>query len=93
MPFVESKRTLIIGDQIFFNPRIGPFYCVYSEIKFGGRIVYSRTIEEVERAAEELLKFMDINKRKGDQCVLGLDIEWRPTFKKGNFICEKYKGE
>lgn len=45
--------------------------------------MYSRTIEEVERAAEELLKFMDINKRKGDQCVLGLDIEWRPTFKRG----------
>ncbi|XP_073125450.1 3'-5' exonuclease [Henckelia pumila] len=55
----------------------------YREIKFGGRIVYSRTAEEVERAAEELLKFMDINKRKGDQCVLGLDIEWRPTFKRG----------
>lgn len=55
----------------------------YREVKFGGRIVYSRTIEEVERAAEELLKFMDINKRKGDQCVLGLDIEWRPSFKRG----------
>lgn len=53
--------------------------------------MYSRTIEEVERAAEELIKFMDINKRKGDQCVLGLDIEWRPTFKKGNFICENIK--
>lgn len=45
--------------------------------------MYSRTIEEVERAAEELLKFMDINKRKGDQCILGLDIEWRPSFKRG----------
>ncbi|KZV48459.1 Werner Syndrome-like exonuclease [Dorcoceras hygrometricum] len=55
----------------------------YQEIKFGGGVVYSRTVDEVERAAEELLKFMDISKRKGDQCILGLDIEWRPTFKRG----------
>lgn len=54
-----------------------------SEIKFGGRIVYSRTIEEVERAAQELLDFAEAKKRNEVQCILGLDIEWRPTFRRG----------
>ncbi|KAL0382805.1 UNVERIFIED_CONTAM: Werner Syndrome-like exonuclease [Sesamum calycinum] len=54
-----------------------------SEIKFGGRTIYSRTVEEVERAAEELLEFVEVKKRKEDQCIFGLDIEWRPTFRRG----------
>ncbi|XP_011084216.1 Werner Syndrome-like exonuclease isoform X3 [Sesamum indicum] len=54
-----------------------------TEIKFGGRTVYSRTVEEVERAAQELLEFVEVKKRKEDQCIFGLDIEWRPTFRRG----------
>ncbi|KAK6161694.1 hypothetical protein DH2020_005075 [Rehmannia glutinosa] len=53
------------------------------QIKFGGRIIYSRTVEEVERAAKELLDFVEAKKRKEGQCILGLDIEWRPTFRRG----------
>ncbi|KAK4404049.1 Werner Syndrome-like exonuclease [Sesamum angolense] len=45
--------------------------------------IYSRTVEEVERAAEELLEFVEVKKRKEEQCIFGLDIEWRPTFRRG----------
>ncbi|EYU31499.1 hypothetical protein MIMGU_mgv1a024384mg [Erythranthe guttata] len=56
---------------------------VEQEINFGGRIIYSRTVEEVERAAKELLDFVEAKKRNEEQCILGLDIEWRPTFRRG----------
>lgn len=52
-------------------------------MNFGGRILYSRTFAEVEKAAAELLKFVETNKRETGQAILGLDIEWRPTFRKG----------
>ncbi|GFQ04281.1 werner syndrome-like exonuclease [Phtheirospermum japonicum] len=55
----------------------------FQEIKFGGRIIYSRTVEEVERAAKELLDFVEAKKRKEGQCILGLDIEWRASFRRG----------
>ncbi|KAL2530179.1 Werner Syndrome-like exonuclease [Forsythia ovata] len=55
----------------------------YQEMKFGGQIVYSRTVEEVEKAADELLHFIEAKKSKEGGCILGLDIEWRPTFIKG----------
>lgn len=45
--------------------------------------MYSRTIKEVERAAQELLDYVEAKKRNGGQCFLGLDIEWRPTFQRG----------
>ncbi|KAH6770131.1 hypothetical protein C2S52_014934 [Perilla frutescens var. hirtella] len=59
--------------------QISPF----QEINFGGHIVYSRTTEDVERAAQELLDFAEAKKRNEGQCILGLDIEWRPTFRRG----------
>ncbi|KAK4435835.1 Werner Syndrome-like exonuclease [Sesamum alatum] len=61
------------------NSHMSPF----REIKFGGRTIYSRTVEEVERAAEELLQFVEVKRRKEGQCIFGLDIEWRPTFRRG----------
>ncbi|XP_011084215.1 Werner Syndrome-like exonuclease isoform X2 [Sesamum indicum] len=63
------------GNNSYMSP--------FREIKFGGRTVYSRTVEEVERAAQELLEFVEVKKRKEDQCIFGLDIEWRPTFRRG----------
>lgn len=59
------------------------YYFVCSDINFGGHIVYSRTVKEVERAAQELLDFAEAKKRNEGQCILGLDIEWRPTFRRG----------
>ncbi|XP_051128093.1 3'-5' exonuclease [Andrographis paniculata] len=55
----------------------------FPDIKFCGHIIYKRTMEEMERAAMELLAFVETKKREDGQCVLGLDIEWRPTFKRG----------
>ncbi|GER34112.1 werner syndrome-like exonuclease [Striga asiatica] len=55
----------------------------FQDIKYGGRIIYSRTVEEVEKAAEELLDFVETKKRKDGECILGLDIEWKPTFTRG----------
>ncbi|KAG6431461.1 hypothetical protein SASPL_109540 [Salvia splendens] len=55
----------------------------FQEIRFGGRIVYSRTTKEVERSAQELLDFVEAKKKDGGQCYLGLDLEWRPSFRRG----------
>ncbi|CAA0838637.1 Werner Syndrome-like exonuclease, partial [Striga hermonthica] len=52
-------------------------------VKYGGRIIYSRTVQEVEKAAEELLDFVETKKRKEGECILGIDIEWKPSFIRG----------
>ena len=55
----------------------------YPEIAFKGRIVYSRGFDEVEKSAEELLSFVELKRRNGGQAILGFDIEWRPTVRRG----------
>ncbi|KAL4583304.1 hypothetical protein LXL04_007874 [Taraxacum kok-saghyz] len=55
----------------------------YPAMTFKGHIVYSRTFLEVEKAADELLKFIELKKRDGIRLVIGLDIEWRTYFRKG----------
>ncbi|KAI3934328.1 hypothetical protein MKW92_016826 [Papaver armeniacum] len=55
----------------------------YPEMKFPGRIVYSKTVSEVEKAAKELLEIIEVNKIYMEQVSLGFDIEWKPTFRKG----------
>lgn len=55
----------------------------YPEMKFGGRIVYSKTVSEVEKAAKELLEIIEVKKIYMEQVSLGFDIEWKPTFRKG----------
>ena len=50
---------------------------------FKGRVVYSRTVSEVENAAKELLKFVETRMGGTDQVVLGFDIEWKPSFIRG----------
>ncbi|CAI9762809.1 unnamed protein product [Fraxinus pennsylvanica] len=72
-----SRNRFISRDNTVRSP--------YQDVKFGGRIVYSRTVEEVEKAADELLHFIEAKKSKEGKCILGLDIEWRPTFRKGSF--------
>ncbi|KAL1808382.1 hypothetical protein DCAR_0727832 [Daucus carota subsp. sativus] len=56
---------------------------IYPEVRFQGTIVYSRTASEVDRASKELLKFVQAKKREAGHTVLGFDIEWRPTFRRG----------
>ncbi|KAG6731127.1 hypothetical protein I3842_01G114800 [Carya illinoinensis] len=79
VPFSPSNT------QIHFYPlvRVANTRMRYPVMKFGGRILYSQTSIEVEKAAKELLKNLELEKRESGQVVLGLDIEWRPTFKKG----------
>lgn len=56
----------------------------YQEMAFKGRIMYSRTFDEVEKSAEELLNFIEAKRRTDGHVVLGCDIEWRPTFRRGS---------
>ena len=53
------------------------------EMKFSGRINYSRTANDVNRAAIELLKIVETKNRETGQIALGFDIEWKPTFRRG----------
>ncbi|EXB50506.1 Werner Syndrome-like exonuclease [Morus notabilis] len=55
----------------------------YPEMTFRGRITYSRTAVEVERAAMQLLKTIEAKKSEGSQAAIGFDIEWRASFRKG----------
>ncbi|XP_055813923.1 3'-5' exonuclease isoform X2 [Solanum dulcamara] len=55
----------------------------YPEMAFKGRVIYSRTIKEVEKSAVEMLKFVEEKKRKEGHVALGFDIEWKPTFRRG----------
>ncbi|KDP39330.1 hypothetical protein JCGZ_01087 [Jatropha curcas] len=55
----------------------------YPSMKFGGRILYSRTPMDVEEAANELLFSLEAKRGETDQVAIGLDIEWRPTFRRG----------
>lgn len=52
---------------------------------FKGHIVYSRTFPEVEKAADELLKFVELKKKDGGRAIIGFDVEWRPSFRKGSY--------
>ncbi|GMN62828.1 hypothetical protein TIFTF001_031914 [Ficus carica] len=55
----------------------------YPEMTFKGRITYSRTEIEVERAAMELLKIIEAKKNEVSLPAIGFDIEWRASFRKG----------
>ncbi|TMW85914.1 hypothetical protein EJD97_022276 [Solanum chilense] len=55
----------------------------YPEMSFKGRVIYSRTINEVEKSAAELFNFVEEKKRKEGNVALGFDIEWKPTFRRG----------
>lgn len=71
------------SNHIYHSPCPDKLKMSYPALIFKGRIVYSRTVFEVEKAANELLKFVETKKRDGGRAILGFDIEWRPTFRKG----------
>lgn len=52
----------------------------YPSIRFGGQIVFSRTVSEVEEATLGLLEIIVAGKRIMDHVPVGFDIEWRPSF-------------
>ncbi|CAL0328039.1 unnamed protein product [Lupinus luteus] len=47
--------------------------------KFNGRIIYSTTFHDVQNATSHILNILQQTKT---QTPLGLDIEWKPSFKK-----------
>ncbi|KAJ8774368.1 hypothetical protein K2173_011617 [Erythroxylum novogranatense] len=55
----------------------------YPALKFVGRIVYSRTQMEVENTAREILRSFEAREGIVDQVIVGFDIEWKPTFRRG----------
>ncbi|KAF9606041.1 hypothetical protein IFM89_022200 [Coptis chinensis] len=55
----------------------------YPTYKFGGRIVYCRTYSEVEKATVELMEHIQDKQKNVDRFMIGFDIEWKPTFKRG----------
>ncbi|XP_044484213.1 Werner Syndrome-like exonuclease isoform X2 [Mangifera indica] len=55
----------------------------YQPLSFGGQILYSKTSTEVQKAAVELLQFLEVKKKETGQVAIGFDIEWRPSFKRG----------
>ncbi|KAJ4812227.1 Werner Syndrome-like exonuclease [Rhynchospora pubera] len=67
---------------------VGPAPCLanrrtkYQAMKFVGRIDYCRTADEVERASVELLDKIKAKNGLG-QVSLGFDIEWIPSFRRG----------
>ncbi|CAK9318884.1 unnamed protein product [Citrullus colocynthis] len=55
----------------------------FPALSFGGRIIYSRTASEVDRASKELAKKINSMTKGMDRITIGLDIEWKPTFRRG----------
>lgn len=55
----------------------------FPAMRFGGRILYSKTASEVDRRAMQLLKVLDTKRDHSGRAFIGFDIEWRPSFRKG----------
>ncbi|KAK8935751.1 Werner Syndrome-like exonuclease [Platanthera zijinensis] len=66
-----------VNELWIFSPASGQAF------SFGGRIVYSRTSAEAERATAEIFHKIEQLKHEADEEIsFGFDMEWRPTFKK-----------
>ncbi|KAM3357073.1 Werner Syndrome-like exonuclease isoform X2 [Capsicum galapagoense] len=61
----------------------------YPEMTFKGRVIYSRTTKEVEKSAVALFNFVEEKKRNEGHVALGFDIEWKPTFRRGQFKLQR----
>lgn len=55
----------------------------FPAMRFGGRILYSKTATEVDKRAMQLIKVLDTKRDESGIAFVGLDIEWRPSFRKG----------
>ncbi|CAN8324357.1 unnamed protein product [Cochlearia groenlandica] len=55
----------------------------YPAMRFGGRILYSKSASEVDKRAMQLLKVLETKRDVSGKAIIGFDIEWRPSFKKG----------
>lgn len=55
-------------------------------MRFGGRILYSKTANEVDKRAMQLLKALETKRDQSGKAIVGFDIEWRPSFRKGTYM-------
>ncbi|ESQ56299.1 hypothetical protein EUTSA_v10025908mg [Eutrema salsugineum] len=55
----------------------------FPAMRFGGRILYSKTASEVDKRAMQLLKVLETKRDDSGTAIVGFDIEWRPSFRKG----------
>ncbi|KFK36276.1 hypothetical protein AALP_AA4G101500 [Arabis alpina] len=55
----------------------------FPAMRFGGRILYSKTANEVDKRATQLLKVLETKRNDSGKAIVGFDIEWRPSFRKG----------
>lgn len=58
----------------------------FPALSFGGRIIYSRTVSEVDRASKELAKKINSMTKGMYRITIGFDIEWKPTFRRGQLL-------
>ncbi|KAI5654026.1 hypothetical protein M9H77_31213 [Catharanthus roseus] len=82
-PCNTNRSNAYDSYRSFSSSSQGNLKMRYQEMAFKGRIMYSRTFDEVEKSAEELLNFIEAKRRTDGHVVLGCDIEWRPTFRRG----------
>ncbi|XP_057543270.1 3'-5' exonuclease-like isoform X2 [Amaranthus tricolor] len=66
-----------------WNSRQGNVKMNHPAMNFGGRIVYSRTIEQVEQSTLQVLRLLEAKKSETGRAVIGIDIEWKPSFNRG----------
>jgi hypothetical protein len=86
-PFRSRRRRLSRSIVALQNPNPVLSRCKAEAMrlpvmKFGGHILYSKTAIEVEQAAKGILTMIE-SKRDSGQFVLGLDIEWKASFRRG----------
>ncbi|XP_027767729.1 Werner Syndrome-like exonuclease isoform X2 [Solanum pennellii] len=79
----SNQGMLLVGGEVTREISRAKIVMQYPEMSFKGRVIYSRTINEVEKSAVELLNFVEEKKRKEGNVALGFDIEWKPTFRRG----------
>ncbi|KAI5406442.1 hypothetical protein KIW84_052970 [Lathyrus oleraceus] len=89
-PTRRSRRRLptsLIALQLprspSFSPSPGHSKMRLPVMKFCGKIMYSRTFNDVEKAVTKFLKIIEEKKSEMMQIAIGFDIEWKPTFRKG----------
>ncbi|XP_077229086.1 3'-5' exonuclease-like isoform X2 [Tasmannia lanceolata] len=78
--YSKQGKLFCLGES---EPLGGSPKMRFPAMNFVGRIAYSRTFSEVEKSTKELLEIIESKKQDTERISLGLDIEWRPTFRKG----------
>ncbi|CAJ2668180.1 unnamed protein product [Trifolium pratense] len=78
-----SLIALQLPRSLSFSPSPGHSKMRLPVMKFCGKILYSRTFNDVEKAVTKFIKNIEEKKREMMQIAIGFDIEWKPTFRRG----------